>query len=226
MKTSSKQISLFTEDKSTYSQEDSLANRIQQPDNEKGKRMNAISGRKCCESFARFNHVGSWAKTFSDLLIGQRDWSSKRCNLIWRLKGTKYKRLYFQLQQKTLRTEEIESGLLLTPTSVMTDEPPEKMREIAERNGYKNGTQYGSLLSQVKYSGMLPTPIKSDCTPARPTENWNGSDLGGFINRGNTGKIFQLNPQFVCEMMGFPPNWTELPFQNGEENQSKDTVTQ
>ena len=31
-----------------------------------------------------------------------------------------------------------------------------------------------------------------------------------------TGKTSQLNPQFVAEMMGFPSNWTELPFLNGE----------
>jgi len=51
--------------------------------------------------------------------------------------------------------------LLLTPTAVMTDESPEKMRARAEKNGYKNGTKYGSLLSQVKY-GMLPTPTAGD----------------------------------------------------------------
>jgi hypothetical protein len=28
----------------------------------------------------------------------------------------------------------------------------------------------------------------------------------------------QLNPLFVLEMMGFPPDWTELPFLNGETN--------
>jgi len=32
-----------------------------------------------------------------------------------------------------------------------------------------------------------------------------------------TSKTSQLNPRFVAEMMGFPPNWTELPFQNGEQ---------
>jgi hypothetical protein len=26
----------------------------------------------------------------------------------------------------------------------------------------------------------------------------------------------QLNPLFVAEMMGFPPDWTILPFQSGE----------
>jgi hypothetical protein len=40
-----------------------------------------------------------------------------------------------------------------------------------------------------------------------------------------TGKTSQLNPLFVLEMMGFPPNWTELPFLNGETNQSKQPGT-
>jgi hypothetical protein len=150
---------------------------------------------------------------FSALLIGMEGWSSMRCRLIWKLKGTKYNRMFFQLQASTLPTEEIGSGLLptitasfgerggkinpksnhdtekafrgllLTPTSVMTDEPPEKMRERAERNGYKNGTQYGSLLSQVKYSEMLPTPTTQDYKRRGPnskqqgisnTENWVG----------------------------------------------------
>jgi hypothetical protein len=37
---------------------------------------------------------------------------------------------------------------------------------------------------------------------------------------GNTkfpaGRHGQLNPRFVAAMMGFPANWTELPFQHGE----------
>ena len=34
-------------------------------------------------------------------------------------------------------------------------------------------------------------------------------------------KNSQLSPQFVMEMMGFPTDWTLLPFLNGEENQSR-----
>jgi hypothetical protein len=57
--------------------------------------------------------------------------------------------------------------LLQTPTTVQTDEPPEKMRARAERNGYKNGTKFGSLTSQIKYDERvkrmwgLPTPTAS-----------------------------------------------------------------
>lgn len=34
--------------------------------------------------------------------------------------------------------------------------------------------------------------------------------------RSITGQTSQLSPQFVMEMMGFPPDWTLLPFLNGE----------
>ena len=149
------------EEASISSRGDSLANPTQAQENEKEKKTNAIYGQKCLEQFEKLNPNGLWAKTFADLLIGMEVWYSTRCNLSWRLKGTKSNRFYFQLLASTRRTEEIESGLLLTPTAVMTDESPEKMRARAEKNGYKNGTKYGSLLSQVKY-GMLPTPTAGD----------------------------------------------------------------
>ena len=66
---------------------------------------------------------------------------------------------------------------------------------------------------------FLPTPMVSD---------WRGSKIK---RKGNTqltetlGISSQLNPRFVAEMMGFPPNWTELPFQNGDKNQSRVTET-
>ena len=157
------QISILDaiEEASISSREDSLANPTQAQESEREKKTNAIYGQKCLEQFEKLNPDGLWAKTFADLLIGMEGWYSTRCKLSWKLKGTKSNRFYFQLQASTRRTEEIESGLLLTPTAVMTDESPEKMRARAEKNGYKNGTKYGSLLSQVKY-GMLPTPTAGD----------------------------------------------------------------
>jgi len=45
-------------------------------------------------------------------------WSSRRCALTWKLKGTPYNRSYFQLAVSVLPTEETECGLLLgTPTA-------------------------------------------------------------------------------------------------------------
>ena len=40
-----------------------------------------------------------------------------------------------------------------------------------------------------------------------------------------TGAGFRLNPRFLAEMMGFPPDWTELPFLHGAGNPSKPTAT-
>ena len=53
-----------------------------------------------------------------------------------------------------------ENVLLQTPTAVQTDEPPEKMRARAEKNGYKNGTKFGSLTSQIKYDQRVQSLIK------------------------------------------------------------------
>ena len=65
--------------------------------------------------------------------------------------------------------------LLQTPTTVQTDEPPEKMRARAEKNGYKNGTKFGSLTSQIKYDErvkeLLPTPLTGEYRDSTLTEN-------------------------------------------------------
>jgi hypothetical protein len=72
---------------------------------------------------------------------------------------------------------------------------------------------------------MLPTPRTSDERMHWKTENWKGDDLGSHINE-MLGTRSHLSPQFVLEMMGFPTDWTELPFLNGEQNQSKQQGTQ
>ena len=258
MKISNQQTLKFTEEKSTFLQEDSHANPTPLQEKEKGRMTSDIYGQRCLEQFERFPRVGLWAKTFAGLLIGMGDWYSTRCNLIWKLKGTKSNRFYFQLQASVRHTEEIESGLLLTPTSVMTNEPPEKMRERIEMNGYNAGTKFGSVLSQILYGNFLPTPTVRDWkgkqaneykqdrgeivefkmtslpgiaekmglnsmmpTPTAsdsPVKNTGKRKQDGLQKRAFqiTGKTSQLNPRFVAEMMGFPPNWTELPFQSGE----------
>ena len=82
---------------------------------------------------------------------------------------TKSSRCLFQLVPLEPRTEGTECSslqdvLLQTPTTVQTDEEPDKMRARAEKNGYKNGTKFGSLTSQIKYDERvkrmfsMPTP--------------------------------------------------------------------
>lgn len=199
----------------------------------------------------------------SGLVNWSGGWFSRRCKLSWKLRGTKYSRLYFQLQVSALRTEEIGSGLLLTPTTREEVQDLDKFK--ARMKKYPNGTTMPNLATQV-VTGLLPTPqaidgngngrelrLKKDCNrdPNQPG-SWRG-DLKDFATLGmlptpatrdykgarskealeasgrnhtnslpdafaQPGMSSQLNPLFVAEMMGFPPNWTVLPFQNGEAN--------
>jgi hypothetical protein len=232
------------------------------------------------------------------------DWYSTKCKLTWKLKGTKYNRVYFQLQVSALPTEEIESGLLPTPTSVQRDHPErvEKLKatgaktmtsraagdnrpnsildaamfrellptpktfdakkqrtlnENGENMSHTTGLKYGVHLTQLASAGLIPTPranqvngcnLNSEKLANRnrgnleeTIANWNQKGMiptpnaSDNRNRGNpqdpcvmkrkeNGKQVgltmmvdgQLNPQFVSEMMGFPTDWTELPFLNGD----------
>jgi hypothetical protein len=163
---------------------------------------------------------------FAGLLIGTGDWFSKRCALTWKLVGTPFNRLYFQLAPSTLPTEETEFGLLLTPTTREEVMDTEKFKARMEK--YPNGTTVPNLATQIH--GMLPTPTTRDYKGARSEEALEAvgrTETNSLPDAfAQSGKTSQLNPHFVEEMMGFPKGWTVSPFQNGEENQSKHTETQ
>jgi hypothetical protein len=98
----------------------------------------------------------------------------------------------------------------------------------------KEGSMHSVTLARAMAMGMLPTPNARDFHgETRPGKRITstgkiqkyGEVLPDTIKR-ITGKPSQLSPQFVMEMMGFPTDWTELPFLNGETNQSKPEETQ
>ena len=148
-------------------------------------------------------------------------WYSKRCALTLKLKVTPFSRLFFQLQPSTLRTEETEFGLLPTPRTADVEGGTVKNVQTDGKGYFRtntHGVRWGVKLRDVVESRMLPTPrafAYKDSATDRGKSN-----LGEVTGAGS-----QLNPRFVAEMMGFPPNWTELPFQSGEPNRSKDMET-
>lgn len=81
----------------------------------------------------------------------------------------------------------------------------------------------GPDLSTALKGMILPTPSAGSSHSNHTMNEW-----GGAKNpiRKLPGMNFQLNPRFVAEMMGFPPDWTELPFLSGESIPSKDSATQ
>src|SRR5436190_2052435 len=115
-----------------FSREDSPASPTAQPGNGKAKKMIATSGPKCLESLEKFSLVGSWVKMFSACLIGQEGWYSTKFKLTWKLRGSSFSRMYFQLAASTLRTEETEFGLLHTPS---TQEPGVSVQRLVTKEG-------------------------------------------------------------------------------------------
>lgn len=152
-----------------FLQEDFRVSPTASPGKEKAQKMSATSGLKCLEQFERFSRHGSWAKTFVALLVGTQDWSSSRCKLIWKLKGTKYSRLYFQLRALTLPTSEKESGLLdsLLPTPKASEGERGTERQLTVTDGKPQnispkGQKYGIGIRQLAEQGFLNTPTSND----------------------------------------------------------------
>lgn len=69
--------------------------------------------------------------------------------------------------------------------------------------------------------GLLPTPTASDwrggCDRTGKNARFQTCTLRHWAHAQTSlrGKTSHPNPRFVAEMMGFPVNWTELPFQVG-----------
>lgn len=67
--------------------------------------------------------------------------------------------------------------------------------------------------------GMLPTPTVNDgpnsCLPQSQADRHSGLASVMLKDDRNIGETQQLNPAFVGEMMGFPPDWTLNPFIQG-----------
>jgi len=106
-----------------------------------------------------------------------------------------------------------QAGLLPTPTT----QEPSSHCEVNEqgRRMTKDGKDSHSLnLGRMVTQNLLPTPTSDD----NPQKNTGKRNQDGLQKRAyqTTGKTSQLNPRFVAEMMGFPTDWTILPFLNGE----------
>ena len=204
-----------------------------------GSRTSDISGRRCSEQLKRFDLASSWARMllvsplwskegfsltwemkplFSERWTEFTDTDSARPSPsnesaeIWRVADIPSNRCLYLLRLSEHPTEETESSFLLQiPTAVMTKESPERMQARAERNGYKNGTKYGSLESQICYDpkvqGLLRTPSAMD------GKNWENSDYTGG---GTLAQEIMQNPKYK-EMLPTP---TARDFKNPSEEGS------
>lgn len=190
----SKQQTLpFTEATSTCLQADSPVSRLVSQAKEKARTITATYGQRCCERLERFNHVGWWVKMFSALLIGRTEWYSSRCNLIWRMKGTKCNRILFQLVPSMRPIAETEYGLLPTVVTQGLKYCNEKGQSAfvnpqflstpnaAEATHYTKKwnptSQMGTSLTAMAVAHLLPTPLSTEV--AHPSRIANLKAKGG-----------------------------------------------
>jgi hypothetical protein len=170
METSPKQTSLFGMAELTSLQADSHASHSAAPDKEKAQTTTATSGRRCVGQYEKLPHATSWAKTLTAYLLGQTVWYSRPCVLTWKMKGTKFKRIAFQLVPRMRRTEGTGGGLL--PTVLAVDRAhPDRVEALAATNAQNiysraNGELRPNGLSDaLNFHAMkmdlLPTPTIS-----------------------------------------------------------------
>ena len=112
-------------------------------------------------------------------------------------------------------------NLLPTPQAIDGEGNGRPLRKkTGNRNPDTPGTWRGDLKDYAAQN-LLPTPtstsdVKGGCTRKDASRQNDTLAHAPHAQVGIPGKTSQLNHRFVAEMMGFPPGWTVLPFQNGE----------
>lgn len=217
MKTSPKQISLFTEEELTSSQEAFHVSRTAWPENEKAKPMNAIYGQRCLEQYERLPQSTSLGKTFLALLIGTGDWYSTRCILTWSLRVTRSRPWLYLRRRSMHRTEGTGFGLLLkTPCTADAYSENLAKKEQVFGNSGTLAQEIQSGFVEKRWPGLLPTPNSRD-------EKNGGKLTDGRIQRKiKQGYTIELNDLATMGMLPTPQA------QEGEKitgNENQDSMT-
>jgi hypothetical protein len=121
--------------------------------------------------------------------------------------------------------QEVQTGfiyqrnMLPTPTAMDSTNATATMKSTQVKEGSMHSVTLSRWANQI-----LPTPVAGeyrDTGEKVKGNNYKQQNLTRTIANNSEdwiGKNSQLNPLFVEEMMGFPPNWTTSPFQNGGKN--------
>ena len=134
----------------------------------------ANSGLRCLELLRKSDPPTLLERMSEILLASEKEWYSNKCVLTWKVKATKCRRLYYLLQQLTLRTRDTDVGLSelwLTPSATNIEKRSEeglrKRKKYRESKGRKT-VPPGNLAEQVQYGkpvtdmAMWPTPRAID----------------------------------------------------------------
>jgi hypothetical protein len=114
-------------------------------------------------------------------------------------------------------TQMAKAGMLPTPTVQDGDKATKKWREDHQNN--LTAHVFNKMMLTPSASDGLRSGMTMDSLKKHNKPNAENSNLAEQIAHKVGGGTSQLNPPFVLEMMGFPPDWTLLPFLSGETNQ-------
>ena len=200
----------------------SRASRSRSQESGEAQKTTATCGPRCSTLFGLFDPAGSWARTFTESLIGRKGWSSNRCALTWRRQDTRCSRTLFRLAVSALPTVGTDAGLLPTPTAI--DAGSGRMNKSLSPNASERPT-----LAMASKMGLLPTPTANDAKNVTlPVSQGIRNGLPKTAMQSDeyrTGTGSRLNPLYVAEMMGFPVNWLVSPFLGGAGKPSKPAET-
>ena len=200
----------------------SRASRSASQESGEAQKTIATCGPRCSTLFGLFDPAGSWARTFTESLIGRKGWSSNRCALTWRRQDTRCSRTLFRLAVSALPTVGTDAGLLPTPTAI--DAGSGRMNKSLSPNASERPT-----LAMASKMGLLPTPTANDAKNVTlPASQGIRNGLPKTAMQSDeyrTGTGSRLNPLYVAEMMGFPVNWLVSPFLGGAGKPSKPAET-
>ena len=117
--------------------------------------------------------------------------------------------------------------MLPTPTTMDSTNATVNMKSTQVKEGNMHSMTLSRMifLTPIASDGMRSTK-KMESLKKHNKKNAGKSNLVEQIAHQVNGGTSHLSPQFVLEMMGFPTDYTLLPFLNGEQNQSKQVETQ
>src|SRR4030067_688853 len=146
----------------TLLQEGHHASQPALPESETAQKTTVGSGRRLLESWGSLSRVGASSRTLLEYLVYKGGFHSSMCFLHWKIKITKCQRLLFQLAVSVPHTEEIEYGLLLTPSTIQIEPGEDRFeKRTAFRESIGRHWVPGCLQEQLS---MLPTPTDSMAT--------------------------------------------------------------
>lgn len=153
--------------------EDSLVNHSPLPGSVQARKMTAISGRRCLESFVSYSRPGLSVKTFMDYFLSMTVWRSTALWLHWKLKHTRHG--YSIIRLRAWEPPIDDTGSSLWPTASARDwkDTPGMKQEAFDKSGsFRNRIDQLPRMVYAVQKGVYPEPRVAK--------------LGGGKNRANT----------------------------------------